>query len=235
MLKMGEGEEQVKVLGLWDSPFSIRVLIGLEEKGVRYEYQEENPASKTELLLQMNPVHKKLPVLINNGKPVCESLVILQYIDQIWPGSNSLMRSNPYDRAVARFWADILDKKFLKEAFVAVWKTTGEAQEEGKRCMLGCLRLLEGALKDMPAGGNNTYFGGEQFGFLDVAFISYACWFHSLETLGKFKIPWESEFPRLQKWMTTCMERESVRKIIPDPRKLLEFATQIRKKSISSE
>jgi len=232
---MGEGEEQVKVLKLWYSPFSYRVLIGLEEKCVRYEYQEENPASKTELALQMNPIHKLLPVLIHNGKPVCESLIILQYIDEVWPGSNSLMPSNPYDRALTRFWADFLDKKFLKEAFIPIWKTTGEAQEEGKRLMSECLGLLEEALKELSGGESKPYFGGEQFGFLDIAFISYACWFHSLETFGKYKIPWESEFPRLHRWMTTCMERESVSKILPDPRKLLEFATQIRKKSVSSE
>ena len=103
--------EQVKVLNLWASPFGMRVLIRLEEKGVKYEYQEENLSSKSELLLQMNPVHKKIPVLIHNGKPVCESLIILEYIDEAWASSNPFMPSNAYDRARARFWADFVDKK----------------------------------------------------------------------------------------------------------------------------
>jgi glutathione S-transferase len=108
-------EEQVKVLNLWASPFGMRVLIGLEEKGVKYEYQEENLSSKSELLLQMNPVHKKIPVLIHNGKPVCESLIILEYIDEAWASSNPFMPSNAYDRARARFWADFVDKKVLTD------------------------------------------------------------------------------------------------------------------------
>jgi len=58
---MDEGEEQVKLLTQWPSPFAIRVLIGLAEKDVKYEYQEENFASKSELLLQMNPIHRKVP------------------------------------------------------------------------------------------------------------------------------------------------------------------------------
>ena len=46
-----DGEEQVKVLSLWASPFGMRVLIALEEKGVKYEYQEEDLHSKSKLLL----------------------------------------------------------------------------------------------------------------------------------------------------------------------------------------
>ena len=101
----------MKVLNLWASPFGMRVLIGLEQKGIKYEYQEENLSSKSELLLQMNPVHKMIPVLIHNGKPVCESLSILEYIDEAWANCNPLLPSNSYDRARARFWADFVDKK----------------------------------------------------------------------------------------------------------------------------
>ena len=104
-------EEQVKVLSLWASIFGMRVLIALEEKGVKYEYQEENLSAKTNLLLHMNPVHKMIPVLIHNGNPVCESLIILEYIDEVWPASNPFMPDTAYSRARARFWADFVDKK----------------------------------------------------------------------------------------------------------------------------
>nr|MBN8157126.1 glutathione S-transferase N-terminal domain-containing protein [Vibrio vulnificus] len=80
-------------------------------KNVDYEYVEENMASKSQLLLQSNPVHKKIPVLIHNGKPVCESLIIVQYIDEVWSSGKSILPSDPYDRAVARFWAAYLDEK----------------------------------------------------------------------------------------------------------------------------
>jgi len=54
-----DGEEPVEVLNLWESRFGLRVLIGLEEKDVKYEYLEENTLNKSDLLLQMNPIHKK--------------------------------------------------------------------------------------------------------------------------------------------------------------------------------
>ncbi|KAH9290221.1 hypothetical protein KI387_034338, partial [Taxus chinensis] len=63
--------EEVKLLSMWVSPFDMRLQIGLEEKGIKYEYQEENVAvNKSDLLLRMNPVYKKIPVLIHNGKPI---------------------------------------------------------------------------------------------------------------------------------------------------------------------
>eukprot|EP01018_Ginkgo_biloba_P028151 Gb_21117 [translate_table: standard] len=71
-------EEQVKVINTWFSPFGMRVSIGLEEKGVKYEFLEENLYNKSEFLLEMNPVHKKIPMFIHNGKPLVESLIILE-------------------------------------------------------------------------------------------------------------------------------------------------------------
>nr|DAD18886.1 TPA_asm: hypothetical protein HUJ06_020349 [Nelumbo nucifera] len=32
----------------------------------------------------MYPVYKKIPVLIHNGKPICKSIIIIQYIDEVW-------------------------------------------------------------------------------------------------------------------------------------------------------
>lgn len=99
------------LLSFWASPFGQRVCIALAEKGVKYEYKEEDLSSKSELLLKSNPVHKKIPVLIHDGKTVCESLTIVQYIDEVWSDKAPLMPSDPYQRAQARFWADYVDKK----------------------------------------------------------------------------------------------------------------------------
>jgi glutathione S-transferase len=56
-------------------------------KGVNYEYVKEDLSNKSELLLSSNPVHKKVTLLIHNGKPICESLVIMQYVDDLFTGT----------------------------------------------------------------------------------------------------------------------------------------------------
>ncbi|KAM2042354.1 hypothetical protein ACFX16_036057 [Malus domestica] len=66
--------DEVVLLDFWPSPFGMRLRIALAEKGIEYEYEDEDLWNKSPLLLQMNPV------LIHNGKPVSESLIALQYI-----------------------------------------------------------------------------------------------------------------------------------------------------------
>lgn len=105
--------DEVVLLDHYASMFGMRVRISLAQKGVKYDYKEEDLKNKSQLLLQMNPVHKKIPVLIHNGKPVCESLIIVQYIDEVWKDKAPLLPSDPYQRAQARFWADYIDKKVI--------------------------------------------------------------------------------------------------------------------------
>ncbi|PHU06687.1 putative glutathione S-transferase [Capsicum chinense] len=95
---------QVKLLGFWYSPFTHRVEWALKMKGVEYEYIEEDRHNKSSLLLESNPIHKKTPVLIHNGKPICESM----FIDGTFKGP-SILPKDPYDRALAHFWAKFLE------------------------------------------------------------------------------------------------------------------------------
>ncbi|URE36902.1 glutathione s-transferase [Musa troglodytarum] len=183
----------VVLLDFWVSPFGQRCRIALAEKGVEYEYREENLGDKSPLLLKSNPVHKKIPVLIHDGKPVCESLIIVQYIDEAWPDRAPLLPAEPYARAQARFWADFVDKKVFDSA-KNLLMLKGEAQEAAKEEFIEILRLLEGEL------GDKKYFGGDAFGFVDIALVPLTTWFYSFETYAGFSVEeaaWPDRAPLL--------------------------------------
>lgn len=59
-------------------------------------------------MLKYNPVYKKVPVLVQNGKPIAESFVILEYIDETWKNGPLLLPKDPYKRAQVRLLISFL-------------------------------------------------------------------------------------------------------------------------------
>lgn len=94
--------EEVKLFRNWSSPFALRIVWALQLKGIEFETIYEDMANKTTSFLEYNPVHKKVPVLVHNGKPICESLLILEYIDETWK-ETPFLPDDPYEKATARF------------------------------------------------------------------------------------------------------------------------------------
>ncbi|KAJ9672819.1 hypothetical protein PVL29_026167 [Vitis rotundifolia] len=214
--------DHIVLLDFSGSPFVMRVRLALAAKGIEYQIKEEDlTQSKSSLLLKVNPVHKKIPVLIHNGKPVCESLIIVEYIDEVWKDRCPLLPADPYQRAKAKFWADFIDKMVHPSSY-KVWAANGEVQEAGKKEFIDRIKMLEGELK------SNPYFGGETLGFLDIAFLPLYYWFHTLETFGKFSI--EAECPKLVAWGKRCMEEEFVCASLPHPHKVYDLVVEYKKK-----
>ncbi|CAL1373237.1 unnamed protein product [Linum trigynum] len=213
--------EEVILLDTWVSPFGMRARIALAEKGIKHEHREEDLGNKSDLLLKMNPIHKTIPVLIHNGKPVCESNNIVQYLDEVWPDKSPLLPSDPYLRGQARFWADFVDRKVF-DAGRKVWATKGEEQKSLMEEFIGHLKTLEAELD------GKLYFGGEKMGYVDVTMVPIYSWFHAYEVSGNFSF--ESHCPKLVAWAERCMQHDSVSKALPSPEKVYQYVLQLRKR-----
>lgn len=103
----------VKLIGSPLSPYVLRAIIALSLKKVEYELLLEKFGEKSELLLKSNPIYKKIPVLIHHHRPICESAIIVEYIDEVWPesGCGAILPADAYHRALHRFWAVYIDDK----------------------------------------------------------------------------------------------------------------------------
>lgn len=214
-------KNDVKVLGAWPSPYVMRPRIALNIKSVNYEFLEETFGSKSELLLQSNPVHKKVPVLIHGDKPICESMIIVEYIDEVWTSGPSILPSDPYDRAIQRFWAAYVDEKWF-----AAMKGLQSAQGEERKPFLDQvtegLALLEEAFGKCSKG--KAFFGGDRIGLLDIAFGSFLGWLKVTEKVNGVKLLDEAKTPGLVKWAERFCADAAVKSVMPETEKLLEFS-----------
>ncbi|KAJ6756618.1 S-TRANSFERASE putative-RELATED [Salix purpurea] len=154
--------EEVKVFSTWSSPFALRIIWALKLKGVEFDTVHEDITNKSPLLLQYNPIHKKVPVLVHNGKVICESLVVLEYIDETWK-QNPLLPEDPHQKANARFWAKFGDDKVSSSIWLGVLLKEGKEQEEGVSATLEYLKYLEEEIR------GKKFFGGETIGLADIA------------------------------------------------------------------
>ncbi|XVE96959.1 hypothetical protein REPUB_Repub02eG0269100 [Reevesia pubescens] len=208
---------ELKVLGVWASPFSWRVELALRLKGVQYEYIEEEDlyGKKSPLLLKYNPVHKKIPVLIHNEQPIAESLIIIEYIDETWKG-NPILPEDPYDKAIARFWAKFVDDK----CFPAVWKAGWSLENEREKAVEeACeyLKTLESALN------GKRFFGGDAIGLVDIAANFLAFFLEIIQEVIGIEMLSAEKFPELFKWTEEFLSCEVVKESLPPRDKLLVF------------
>uniref|UniRef100_A0ACD5UBH3 Uncharacterized protein n=1 Tax=Avena sativa TaxID=4498 RepID=A0ACD5UBH3_AVESA len=216
------GGDDLKLLGAWPSPFVIRVKLALNFKGLSFENVEQDLSNKSELLLSSNPVHKKVPVLLHNGKPICESLVIVQYIDEAFAGTGpSLLPSDPHERAIARFWAAYIDDKLVPSWLQSFRGKTEEEKSEGKKQMFAAVEILEGALRECSKG--EGYFGGESVGLVDVSLGSTLSWLKATEVMSGTKIFDPVKTPLLAAWVDRFSELDVARAALPDVDRVVEF------------
>ncbi|CAL1357284.1 unnamed protein product [Linum trigynum] len=215
----------VKLIGTWPSPFSMRPRIALNVKSVEYEFvqEQEQLCSKSELLFKSNPVHKKVPVLIHIGKPICESNIIVEYIDEVWPSGPSILPADAHDRAVARFWAAYVDEKCFPNLRAAVTAASEEEKNRAADQLKEVIARMEGAYGEVSRG--KDFFGGDKIGFVDIAFGSMLGWVRAVQVmLGGVKLLDEEKTPGLVKWADKFSADLAVKDVLPETGKLIKFS-----------
>ncbi|KAK8623660.1 hypothetical protein V6N13_065024 [Hibiscus sabdariffa] len=208
--------DEVKLFGFWPSPFTRRVIWALKLKGVDYEYIEEDlPHNKSSLLLKYNPVHKMTPVLLHGGKPIAESLFILEYIDEVWP-QNPLLPEDAYERSVARFWA-----KFIEEKTRPMWEffhEFGEEQQKKIEHNMEILRTIE-----EHGLGDKKFLGGDVISIADLVFGMVIHMLAPMAEVAGVKFIEADSFPRLHAWVNNFSEQPVIKDNFPDHNRVVEF------------
>ena len=103
----------VELYHFWSSVCSVRARHALEEKGVAwtsryidlFKFDQMQPA-----YLKINP-HGVVPTLVHDGQPITESNIIIEYVDDAFPGP-SLKPKQPLELARMREFLRMMDDEF---------------------------------------------------------------------------------------------------------------------------
>ncbi|XP_058736991.1 probable glutathione S-transferase [Vicia villosa] len=205
---MATKQEEVKLFGVVGSGFVHGVQIALKLKGIEYQFVEEDLANKSDLLLKYNPVYKKVPVFVHNEKPISESNVILEYIDETWK-QNPILPSDPYEKALVRFWSKFIQDKIVASFSRAVRAFNDEKEREKNLAETSeALKILENELKD-------KFFGGEEIGFVDIAAVFVAFTIPLIQEVAGFELFSAEKFPKLYNWGKEFLNHSIVKEIVP--------------------
>jgi glutathione S-transferase len=79
--------------------------------------------------LALNP-NGVVPTLVHNGRPVIESSIIIDYIDDCVP-EHPLKPADPYQRAQMRLWMKFSDDVAYKAVFAPTWNRLRERARDG--------------------------------------------------------------------------------------------------------
>ncbi|THG07900.1 glutathione S-transferase U7-like [Camellia sinensis] len=205
----------VKLIGITTSFPCARVEWALKLKGVEYEFIEEDLMNKSPLLLKYNPVHKKVPVLVHDGKPIAESLVILEYIDETW-NVNPLLPQDPYERAMARFWAKFNDEKCV----LGAWNTCSAEGEEKEKAIESAKESFAFLEKQIEG---KKFFSGENIGFLDLVVGWIPIWVSAMEEIGGTSLVNAANFPCLHEWAQNFVQDPHIKECLPPIEKIVNY------------
>ena len=178
----------------WICPYCIRVRIALAEKGIPYEEREVDLARKPKELFAVNP-SGAVPVLVDGGAAIPESIVILQYLEDRFP-ERPLLPRDPLGRARARLLHDRITQSLAPHLF----KLAKGTPEERPAAEAAVRAALEGLEKEAPEKG---FLLGD-FSIADVALASH------LPRLPEALRPASLRLPRLARWEAAARDRPSV-------------------------
>lgn len=158
----------MKLIGTTTSPFVRKVRIVLAEKKIEAEFQIDSPWTPDTHVPDVNPLGK-IPVLIlDDGSPMFDSRVIVEYLDNVTP-NNKLMPAPNRERMEVKRWEALADG--VCEAGVAAFLEGKRPKNEKSPAWIKRQREKITRSLDFMAGelGEGTWCMGTHFSLADVA------------------------------------------------------------------
>jgi glutathione S-transferase len=171
-------------------PYCARVRIVLAEKGVELDVVEIDLSDRPAWLYEKNATGR-VPVLEEGGRPLPESPVIMEFLEERYP-EPPLLPADPADRAFVRLL--VFRDHELTDPYYAFRRGKDGAREE--------LDAMFGAMDVVL--GERPFLGGAEYGLADIAYVPWI-----LRTRDMLGVDLD-RFPSLTAWLARLEERPAI-------------------------
>lgn len=193
-------------------PFSQRLEILLSLKDRRSEVSfrvVDITQPRPDWLLRKTRGSTALPIMETaDGHIVKESLVILQYLEDIYP-QRAIAQRDPYRRAVENMLTR-LEAEFCTHGYTFVMNQSQERHEVLRQGMLKQYARLNDFLVEHSPSEPFLY---GTFGWAETVFTPLFMRFWFLEYYEGFELPDEDRYARVRKWRDACISHPAAQQV----------------------
>ena len=193
-------------------PFSQRLQILLALKGLceTVEFRVVDiTRPRPESLLRMTGGTTSLPVMeLADGRVVKESLVILRYLEGLYP-EPPVARREPYQHAVENMLVT-LEGEFGRRGYAWVMNQDAARREELREGMLELYRRLDAFLREHAPRGPFLFEG---FGWAGTLFAPFFQRFWFLDFYEGFSLAEEPGLERVRDWVDACLAHPAAQQV----------------------
>ncbi len=198
------------------SSYSQKVLMALWENDTPFAYRHMEDPGAPEELAKLWPI-RKFPVLVDDGRAIVETSIIIEHLDLHHRGEVRLLPDDPDQALEVRLLDRFFDLHVMSAMQVAVnesLRKSPDRMEEAKACAAELLETSYGWLERRLDG--RAWAAGNRFSLADCAAapaLFYADWVH---VIG-------DDFPRLRAYRTQLLARPSFARAVEEGRKYRHY------------
>jgi glutathione S-transferase len=193
-------------------PFSQRLEILLSLKGRLQDVQFSTvdvTRPRPDWLLRKTRGTTSLPIMETaDGRVLKESLVILQYLEDVYP-ERPVAQRDPYLRAVENMLTR-LESGFCTQGYLYVMNQDPAQRDAHRAAMLKQYAQLNDFLVEHSPSG--TYLHDE-FGWAETVFTPFFMRFWFLEYYEDFQLPEGAQYARVRKWRDACLAHPAAQQV----------------------
>ncbi|MBL8398904.1 MAG: glutathione S-transferase [Candidatus Accumulibacter sp.] len=200
----------MKLIGSLTSPYVRKARIVLAEKRIEYQFEVDSPWIPDNRVAQVNPLGK-IPVLVlDDGRVLFDSRVIVEYLDNLVP-DNTLIPKLDRERFEVKRWEAVADGICDAAALIFLEKKRPLAQQGNDWIARQEDKINRGLDFVADALGDNAWCVG---GNLSLADLAVGCALGYL--LFRFpQIEWQQKHAKLACLYTKLMSRSAFIETIP--------------------